>query len=133
MARIRHLAIKTVDPKRLAKFYCEAFGLKVLKDKGNDKPIYLTDGYLILALLKVRPGDVPPGLNHFGISVDDVEAASKRLVDLGYTEPAARPSDRPYAELRAMDPDGNLFDLSGFDEEEYLAVEEQKHEKVNVG
>lgn len=132
MARIRHLAIKTVDPKRLAKFYCEAFGLKVVKDKGNDRPIYLTDGYLILALLKARPEDAPPGINHFGISVDDVEAASKKLVELGYTQPVARPSDRPYAELRAMDPDGNLFDLSGFDEEQYLAVDETKPEKVKV-
>lgn len=133
MARIRHLAIKTVDPKRLSKFYCEAFGLKVLKDKGANKPIYLTDGYLILALLQARPEDSPPGLNHFGISVDDVEATSKQLVELGYTAPTARPSDRPYAELRAMDPDGNLFDLSDFDEAEYLAAEnEQKREKEKV-
>jgi catechol 2,3-dioxygenase-like lactoylglutathione lyase family enzyme len=130
MARIRHLAIKTVDPNRLAKFYCDAFDMEIVKDAGNG-PVYLTDGYLILALLKCRPGDVPPGINHFGISTEDVDAACKKIVDLGAPQPAPRPSNRPYAELRAIDPDGNLFDLSadGYGEVELLA-ERRKREKA---
>jgi catechol 2,3-dioxygenase-like lactoylglutathione lyase family enzyme len=132
MAKIRHLAIKTVDPHRLAKFYCDAFDMKVVKESGPDRPVYLTDGYLILALLQCRPGDIPPGINHFGISVDDVDATCKKLAKLGWAEPKARPSDRPYAELRAMDPDGNQFDLSGFDEEQYLTEHDKKREKAKV-
>ena len=39
-----------------------------------------------------------------------------------------RPATRPYAEYRAMDPDGNLFDISvhGYDEAEYAADREKK-------
>ena len=34
------------------------------------------------------------------------------IKDFGLAEPTKRPSTRPYAEHRATDPDGNLFDLS---------------------
>ncbi len=133
MAKIRHLAIKTVDPQRLSKFYQDVFDMEVLLEGGSGA-VYLTDGYLTLALLKCRPEDSPPGLNHFGISIIDSEATCKKLVEMGLPQPTVRPSNRPYAELRAMDPDGNLFDLSehGYDEEEYLPEREQKREKAKV-
>lgn len=135
MAKIRHLAIKTVDPKRLAKFYEKAFGFEILLEQSSGAT-YLTDGYLTLALLKCRPEDSPPGLNHFGIAVEDTDAACRTLVEMGLPQPTVRPSNRPYAELRAMDPDGNLFDLSqhGYDEEQYLPEREAaKKAKENVG
>lgn len=137
MARIRHLAIKTPNPERLAKFYEEAFGLEILLRQASGA-VYLTDGYLTMALLKCRPEDSPPGINHFGIAVEDSDAACRKLVELGVPEPTVRPSNRPYAELRAMDPDGNLFDISqhGYDEEQYLPEREAakkgaKKEKVD--
>jgi hypothetical protein len=39
-----------------------------------------------------------------------------------------RPSTRPFAEYRAMDPDGNLSDISvhGYDDVEYAADREKK-------
>ena len=39
-----------------------------------------------------------------------------------------RPSTRPFAEHRAMDPDGNLFDISvhGFDHVEFASDREKK-------
>ncbi|MEA2954103.1 MAG: hypothetical protein QOJ96_3623, partial [Alphaproteobacteria bacterium] len=42
-------------------------------------------------------------------------------------------STRPFAEYRAMDPDGNLFDISvhGYDDVEYADREKAK-EKANV-
>ena len=44
----------------------------------------------------------------------------------------ARPSTRPFAEHRAMDPDGNLFDISvhGYDEVEYAADRQMKTKTV---
>ena len=86
----------------------------------------LTDGYLTLALLQSRPENSPPGLNHFGFSVEDADALSDKLTELGLPEPTVRPSNRPYAELRGMDPDGNLYDISvhGYQEEEYLPERE---------
>src|SRR6476620_10414315 len=45
MAKIRHLAIKTKSPERLAAFYEDVFGLKRIRsEKGG--AIYMSDGYL---------------------------------------------------------------------------------------
>lgn len=132
MARIRHLAIKSTDPERLGDFYEKAFGMEIIHRSPNGG-VYMTDGYLTLALLKSRPGDMPPGINHFGFQVDDSRAVSKKLMELNLPEPTQRPSSTPYAELRGMDPDGNLFDISehGYAEVEYPPEREKKvKEKV---
>ena len=41
-----------------------------------------------------------------------------RCEELGYRAPQRRPGDRHYAEYRAIDPDGNNFDISenGYEE-----------------
>lgn len=118
-ARIRHLAIKSPNPERLGTFYQESFGMEVLH-RSKSGGVYLTDGYLTLALLKCRPEDTPPGINHFGFEVEDSEAVARTLVDAGLPAPTQRPATTPYAETRGMDPDGNLFDIS---EHGYAAVE----------
>lgn len=132
MARIRHLAIKSTDPERLGNFYEKAFGMEIIHRSPNGG-VYMTDGYLTLALLKSRPGDMPPGINHFGFQVDDSRALTKKLAELDMPAPTQRPSSTPYAELRGMDPDGNLFDISehGYAEVEYPPERETKvKEKV---
>lgn len=133
MAKIRHLAIKTKDPKRLAKFYEDVFDMKAIHSEENGA-IYMSDGYLTLALLRNRGEATPSGINHFGFSVDDVEEIEAKLAK--YDEPmTVRPSNRPFAEHRAMDPDGNLFDVSvhGYDEVEFRADrEKKKKEKVKA-
>lgn len=130
-AKIRHLAIKTPDPQRLADFYQDVFGMEVLL-RGKSGAVYLSDGYLTLALLQSRPEDAPPGINHFGFAVEDSDAISAKLKERGLPEPTVRPSNRPYAEIRAMDPDGNLFDMSvhGYQEEEYLPERESNKKRV---
>lgn len=127
MAKIKHLAIITLDPNALAKFYCEVFDMKVV-EKGKNGEVYVTDGYLTLALLNNKAEGKPSGLNHFGFHVDSQEEMAKRLVDYGMATPAKRPADRPYAETRATDPDGNNFDLSvhGFQRAEYQADRDAK-------
>lgn len=133
MAKIRHLAIKTKDPKRLAKFYEDVFDMKAIHSEENGA-IYMSDGYLTLALLRNRGEATPSGINHFGFSVDDVEEIQAKLEK--YDEPmTVRPSNRPFAEHRAMDPDGNLFDVSvhGYDEVEFRADrDKKKKEKVKA-
>ena len=119
MAKIKHLAIKTKSPERLAKFYEQVFDMKVILTEKSGA-IYMSDGYLTLAILKNRGDYTPSGINHFGFQVDDMDEIEKRLA--AFDEPLpGRPSTRPYAERRAMDPDGNLFDVSvhGYDKVEY--------------
>ena len=130
--KIRHIAIMSRDPDSLAKFYIETFEMEELnRSPGrNGLPaIYLTDGYINLALLPCTlQGESTAGLNHFGFQVDDVEDMSARLVAAGVEEPKERPSSRLYAEHRAADPQGNLFDLSvhGFSDVETKADREKR-------
>lgn len=121
--KIRHLAIITLDPERLARFYEEVFQMTRLTGKAGvpgSKAVYMTDGYITLALLENKAEGKPSGLNHFGFHIDDHDKVSRRLVNAGVKQPAKRPADRPYAETRATDPDGNNFDISaaGFGSED---------------
>jgi catechol 2,3-dioxygenase-like lactoylglutathione lyase family enzyme len=121
--KIRHLAIMTLDPERLANFYEQVFGMSRLtrgKRVPGSKAVYMTDGYLTLALLENKAEGKPSGLNHFGFQVDDQDEIARRMAKAGVKPPAKRPADRPYAETRGTDPDGNNFDLSvqGFGSEE---------------
>ncbi len=114
--KIRHLAIITLDPERLANFYEKVFGLRRLtrpaeRPKQNSKAVFMTDGYLTLALLENKAEGKAPGLNHFGFQIDSQEDITARLAEFDLA-PVQRPADRPYAETRATDPDGNNFDLA---------------------
>ena len=114
--KIRHLAIMCMDPQKLADFYCEVFEMKVLGTTPA-KDIYISDGYITLALLKQKAVGKAPGLNHFGFHVDDHDEIAERLKKWNVIGPEQRPADRAYAEMRATDPEGNNYDLSvkGFD------------------
>ena len=132
MAKIRHLAIKTKNPQKLAKFYEDVFDMKVILTEKSGA-IYMSDGYLTLAILKNRGDYTPSGINHFGFQVDDIEETEKRLQ--AFDEPlTGRPATRSYAEYRAMDPDGNLFDVSvhGYDTVETAGDRAKKKEKAEV-
>jgi len=132
MGKIRHLAIKTKSPERLAAFYEEGFGLTRLRSEPGGA-IYMSDGYLTLALLRNRGEATPSGINHFGFQVDDLADVEEKLKK--FDEPlTTRPANRPYAEYRAMDPDGNLFDVSvhGYEEAEFRTDREKRTQKDKV-
>jgi catechol 2,3-dioxygenase-like lactoylglutathione lyase family enzyme len=107
MARIRHLAIISDNRETLVEFYTKAFGMKRIE--GNGPAIYLTDGYINLALIQKRPHN-KQGLYHFGFVVDEIEPLVPLCRELGA---ASDVENRPYqAESRVHDPDGNPIDIS---------------------
>jgi catechol 2,3-dioxygenase-like lactoylglutathione lyase family enzyme len=117
--KIRHLAIFVRDPAKIAKFYQEVFEMELLGEPAASGAHYVSDGHVTLALLPHRlTASAATGLNHFGFTVPDRAKVMKKLVDAGVEEPKKRPADRPYAEYRGVDPEGNWFDLSehGFEE-----------------
>ncbi|WP_370947694.1 VOC family protein [Amycolatopsis sp. cg5] len=110
--RLRHLAFVVRDAEQLATFYRDRLEMEIFH-KDPDGSHFLTDGYINLALIQQQlDGEASGGFNHFGFQVDDVETVSDRFAEAGVPRPVQRPSDRPFAEYRAIDPEGNWFDLS---------------------
>ncbi len=109
MARIRHLAIVTANRERLVKFYTTAFGMKVVDGVGP--AIYLSDGYLNLAIIQKRP-QYKEGLYHFGVEVENIEELRPICKELGAASDIEKRPPNREAEYRVHDPDGNPIDLS---------------------
>lgn len=127
MPKLRHLAIVTLDPERLAKFYTEVFAMEVLSSTPGGG-IFLTDGTITLALLPNRAEGKPNGINHIGFHIEDTDEIAGRIAEWNLSAPAERPAGRLYAETRITDPDGNNIDLSvhGFETAEPKADREKK-------
>ena len=111
-ARINHVAIHNANWPMMARFYEAMFGMKV---SGKSQPMSgmaVGDGYVGLNLNSQRDSYVG-GLDHFGMIVDDIDAAMERA-SKKYPESCIvkRPSTRPFAAYSANDPDGNVFDLA---------------------
>ncbi|MGZ8532565.1 MAG: VOC family protein [Candidatus Binatia bacterium] len=108
---IRHLALFTADPRRLADFYAAELGLKPVgsTDRGS---IFVSDGYFNQALLYQRVREEKNGFNHFGFKIRDVEETRDRAEKAGVRRGAARPQRIPFAEFRLHDPEGNGIDIS---------------------
>jgi catechol 2,3-dioxygenase-like lactoylglutathione lyase family enzyme len=129
VAKIRHLAIKAKDPERLVGFYENTFDMKVILRRETGA-VYMTDGYMNVAILPIRKETDRPGIDHFGFQVDDLDDVFGRLADEGIKMPTRGEHNPPYAEVRGQDPEGNGFDLSvhGYNREEYR--EEPAKEKA---
>jgi catechol 2,3-dioxygenase-like lactoylglutathione lyase family enzyme len=122
MARIKHIAIRTHDVEKTASFYREAFGLAQVGV--GQSGVYLTDGYLNIAVLKLRPGlegePLKLGVDHVGFQVDDVQATVAKIQQLGgrsltheashQAKDAAEPQS--YFEVKCLGPDEQVIDVS---------------------
>ncbi|UZI32792.1 VOC family protein [Streptomyces sp. VB1] len=110
--RLRHLALVVQDAAATAAFYRETLGMEQFH-ADPDGSRFLTDGYINLALIQQRlDSDIPAGFNHFGFEVADVEDTMDLMTARGAPRPERRSGNRPFAEYRATDPEGNWFDLS---------------------
>ena len=122
MARIKHIAIRTHDIEKTAAFYKEAFGLEQVGV--GQSGIYLTDGYLNIAILSMRgvvEGETMKlGVDHVGFQVDDVDATVERIRALGgkplnhRNQVSHGDSSKPqsYFEVKCIAPDDQVIDVS---------------------
>jgi catechol 2,3-dioxygenase-like lactoylglutathione lyase family enzyme len=111
MAKIRHIAIHVADQRKVRDFYINTFGMKEVFNQ-EDRAFYLSDGYINLAILPLRPG-APEHIGHFGFEVEDIAATGRQAAEHGGSaELAARPRDGRFAEYRIADPAGIGIDLS---------------------
>ena len=109
-SKLRHIAIIVDDPEASAKFFEEAFDMR--RAGTARRGIYMSDGIFNVALLK-KEGDEKLGLYHFGMWVDDLDEAEKKVTQAGGTYLAGRPtSPNSFYEAKFRDPDGVVFDLT---------------------
>lgn len=113
MAKIRHIAIHAHDQEKARDFYINTFGMKVVEsDSKTGRAIYLSDGYINLAILPCGEA-MPDRIGHFGFEVDDIEAVGKKAAASGGSSKIAeRPRDGRFAEYRIADTCGIGIDLS---------------------
>jgi len=107
---IRHIALYTPNPQKMADFYCNVLDMKEV-ERTDRSSIFVSDGYLNLALLYQRKEE-PIGLSHFGFHVQSNEDMQSRAEKAGVRRGAKRPDRIPFAEYRVHDPDGNGIDIS---------------------
>ena len=110
MAKLRHIAIIVPDPEQAAQFFEQAFDMH--RAGKARRGIYMSDGTINVALLR-QEGQEKVGIYHFGMWVDDLGAAEKKVIDAGGTYLEGRPtSANSYYEAKYKDPLGIVFDLT---------------------
>src|SRR6266545_5451090 len=87
MTRIKHIALTTKDPDKVAAFYKEAFGMKEIR-RSPSGAVFLTDGHINLAILNWKTekdadvganGPNYSGIHHFGFEVEDLGEAAANI------------------------------------------------------
>ena len=81
MAKLRHIAVIVPDPEAAATFFEQAFDMK--RCGVARRGIHVSDGVVNVALLKKEKDDERIGIAHFGMWVDDLDAAEKKVLAAG--------------------------------------------------
>ena len=128
MAKIKHIALTTQDPDKVAAFYKEAFGLEEINRSPNGA-VFLTDGSINLAILNCKTekdadvgtnGPNYSGIHHFGFQVEDLQEActdlekaqGMRLTQKEGIDTAMGPRGPRNFEMKWAGPDGVVIDIS---------------------
>ena len=128
MAKIRHIALTTENPGKVAEFYKEAFDMQEIRRSENGA-VFLSDGYINLAILNwktEKDADVGPnganynGIHHIGFMVDDLGEACEKLESVNGEQLTSREAvDAAMAapgprnvEMKWGGPDGVVIDIS---------------------
>ena len=127
MAKLRHIALATKEPQKVADFYKAAFDMKEVGRAGppNPKPgqvygIYLSDGEFNMAILnfgnddQLGKGNDYVGLHHFGFLAEDLDAMKRKLKAVGADcfRETPPPGHTGFSETKFRGPDGVVFDVS---------------------
>ena len=134
-SRIKHIGIMSQTPPRLFRFYeclfdfrtdvrnpaqererAKALGHKILNSgrvaSAFARTVIASDGNIGVAFNQRRPG-YPGGLDHFGMTVDDIDGVLDRIKEkypsVGCVK---RPPGRPFVDYSSHDPEGNIFDIA---------------------
>src|SRR6266566_6294899 len=104
---VRHMVVQVDRPDKAADFYTSALDMKEVR-RESDGSILLTDGDITMGIID-EPFIGRPGIQYFGLRVEDWSAAQQRFKEAGSELPDLRPGQ---TEARVRDPEGNLFVVS---------------------
>ncbi len=114
--RFTHVSVHAHDLEESARFYREFFGMEEIPSPDFSFQVrWLRVGDLQLHLFQSE--DPAPGTHHFGLDVDDFEAAYSRAQELGIGEESGNYS-KVYelpdgaVQLYVRDPAGNLVEIN---------------------
>lgn len=111
MSKLRHIAIIVPDPDEARQFFERAFDMEVVGTARRG--LYVSDGTINIALLKQEQPDEALGVAHFGIWVDDLDAAESRITAAGGAYVTGRPtSPNSFYEAKFKTPTGQVFDVT---------------------
>jgi methylmalonyl-CoA/ethylmalonyl-CoA epimerase len=126
MPRIKHIALTTKEPAKVAAFYKEAFGMRELRRSPNGA-VFLSDGYINLAILNYKTekdadvgahGPNFDGIHHIGFEVEDLDEAVAKLERVearqltGKEQPDVAMGGTRNFEMKWSGPDGVVIDIS---------------------
>ncbi len=128
MARIKHIALTTKEPAKVAEFYKSAFGLKELRRSPNGA-VFLSDGHINVAILNTKGEESADmgahgahftGIHHFGFEVDDLDEAGQkieaaqgaRLTGKDHVDRTMAAGGHANFEQKWAGPDGVVIDIS---------------------
>lgn len=129
---ISHVAVRTMRPDEMARFYVDVFGLAEQNATAGDPNHYLTDGRITLSIIPydicnfVGQSILPTGMDHFGFTVENMNAFKADLDNLvganpvmtspvvGFGKEGAQRLEllqrqAPYAECFISDPDYTMI------------------------
>jgi predicted enzyme related to lactoylglutathione lyase len=114
-----YVIMDTQDPYSIAPFWCALLGVKVVHDRDDGHVVSLGPspnlaGSMVLALQKVPETKVGKNRLHFDVYVDDLEAATALVEQLGgrrWAQHGAILDDGGWISRIMADPEGNEFCL----------------------
>jgi catechol-2,3-dioxygenase len=115
IGRLETVVLDTREPRKLAQFYADVLGAKITTER--DDWVTITDDAGRRLSFQTSPDHEPPHFPdpagaqqfHVDIRVDDVDAAERRLLDLGATRVPDAVEDGEFRVYR--DPAGHPFCL----------------------
>ena len=110
-----HVSVYARDLDESIRFYSEFFGIEEVPSPDFTNPaVWLKVGDLQLHLLQSE--DPTPTRQHFGLDVDDFEAAYKRAQDMNILDERRDPTVRELpdgsVQMYVRDPSGNLVEIN---------------------
>jgi len=94
---ISHVAMRTLRPDEMARFYCDVLQLEARNGPAGDPNHYLTDGKVTLVIMPWRITNfadtsiLPTGMDHFGFTVDNLDELKKDIEEAIDVNPLMNP------------------------------------------